>query len=199
MDTKDIIGRFLGGVTIITHYEIKDDMILVYFNGGSEYSIPYTIQNEENLLLVMKLQCENHNLKYINIQYLKQVLFLGMSVMCCTGGIFAFPRCDMVWKVISFLIYLCNARNVEVCSREIANIFKWFDGVQKNYEFLKDKGLICEIDEEQSKIHEEVVLESGMNLSSDIMEEYRDLKLMRQDVSYDDFYLEDKGKVMIKK
>lgn len=204
MNTRDIIGKFLGSATLITDYKIVDDFIYIHFVNNEEYSIPYTVEHEKNLLLMMQLQNENQDITYINIQFLKQVVFLGMSVMLCVGGAFAFYHCVSVFKALSFLMFLCNARNIGLYFYEIFEIFQLLDGIQKNYEFLENKGVICKMDEYEDdesvlKISEEVVLQTGMSLSSDLLGQYRDLRTIIGDISVNENSEKDMGKVFVKK
>lgn len=42
--------------TFITNYEIKDNQIIVYLASGKNYSVPYTQDNEEKILVKMEKQ-----------------------------------------------------------------------------------------------------------------------------------------------
>lgn len=171
----------------ITNYEIKDNNIIVYTGNGKKYSIPYTKENEDNILAKMKEQVicspsfREDITKSTNNKRLKITLFLcGLLIISVAIGT-GFSTLLPIIIGANVIAYTCTF-TILIKQKNLLNDFKKHEFFLKNEEKLNstdenDPNILINVSEKTKEIISEVPKEKPKFTINTIHKmKYQDLK-----------------------
>jgi len=190
----------------ILNYEINGDEIKVNVASGDEYSVPYTKENEENIIKKMEEQISNAN-DFIKGCETDKETSVKMMIFC---GILA-CACSYIFinkfSLLPFLLAIGNIYVISRCYKDYQRDKTLLKDLEKHTLFLEHKDVINKyLAKGNEKVKEEsmnpVITDNNTNILTvnDVHDmNYEDITLLLDDIKRDEVLDIERPKVLTKK